>query len=388
VPSLAAHTSSATAQRLLLALQDPDINLELATNPRLDPEIWLALLPLTTLPNGRPDIFSNAPNSELASKILQEPPEVRIAALRLGIPNLDLSSLQKLLAPPLLDYKHASASILSATAPTHLLPSLWQVLATHPTTLRTDYYTTQLLNSLALNYDFLKDSDLLEIIVDDSWTSKNIPQLLDLRPALTELLYQHPSSAHFLPEITASRYLTPEQATQIYNKLTSPNLRADRRISERSKKLAPLYIGSNPSLPHALRIKALTFTMPFLRNDLYKSIRAELSPRYLQREINLLRQRSDQGLPPITDWLNVAEDRKVEVYDAIGFFGPENYPTIKNSKRFYTQYVGELNQRFIDGIPELEAAGAQAWDIFISLLDDWHDSLQELLQLAISTAIK
>ena len=391
VRSLAGCTSSPIAQLLLLNRQDEEINLELVHNSHLTPEVWQALLPLTTKSTGRPTLISNAPTPELAKTILTEPLSIRIEALYYGIPNLDTDSLRTLLSPPLLDCEQAAGAITSAIAPPQMLPDLWELLNTAHEQILTPqggYPTRFLVDSLALNYDLLTDQDFLEIVVGDRYSPVDVSHLLDYRPGLTKLLYEHQAADRFLCQIVRSRYLTPAQGEAIYNKVTSHRYQQATESPERNRKLVPFYIGKHPSLPYSLRAKALRWVTYRLSSDIYKTLPIEFNSGHLQQWAAEMDELAKQGAEPIQDWLNVAQDKKTDIYNAISFFGKSNYPTIESSPRFYTPYVDETRQRFLVGIPELDAAGAEAWDIFISLLDDWNDPLQELIQLAISTSVR
>ena len=205
--------------------------------------------------------------------------------------------------------------------------------------------------------------------------------MIDYRPTLIPLLIASPYRSNFLTALAISQHLRANTARSLYGALTQ----CSRYIT---KEILQDILGSltrNPSVPYELRAKAI-----FWMN----SSSLNIGTGAFSHSLNDLRISYEGltalGLPPIeVTWDKAPADKQSEIVKHIDHIGISHFPTLGHLPRFSDPYTDleQRNKEFIQKTltPYLDHLGSSAWDLFLGLLEDWHGSMDALLEVVTTT---
>ena len=394
---IASYTPSHTAQAELLSLSTLELRRSLAYNPHLSPRVWDVIYQeLTSL-----DMSSVAHNSSAIGTMLNNAPTKEQKLLVLTYPDLhtvltaleqgytDPELIQKIIELPTFTTQHAAALLASGTLPEPFIKPLWNLLSTDEHAIEWTERTTSnyhphtelhaaALQAMVAEYKLLTDEEVFNFIERYTpFPQMRLDQILDYRPTLIENLLEAKWHIHYLDSISASRYLTDAHAERI---LLILQKLVDKNSAYGQLRCATLLL-YNPGIRASLRLQLWPLVKKVYKPTHSASIRNQI--RKLKREATLAK-------PPLaTPWGTPFTGKAKSAAQTLGTW---RYPTLNP----YQHLLAELDpsavitQQLVEEqiTPALDAAGPKAWQIFLALLPNWDQGLDELLSLVRTTAVE
>ena len=390
---LAEHLTSPVGQRALYKL-DPSAYLSsLATNPELDPELWEELYLRAELSDAI-TLLRYAPSEKQASRLLKEKNEyITSGAIEGGVRHLTSQVTEEFLSTQE-NITHFLPPLLSTGQLTEeLAHELWQRLyAEYKDTRQDTYNYVDALTAVVAKYKVLSDTEVIEVLQrlykevsrPDSGYSFNICQMIDHRPTLIPLLLQSPYRENFFSAVAVSQHLRTDTAATLYDAIS------DRayRLSREAKAEILGSLSRNPAVPYGLRAKALGWINHASLRATAQSFSHSLNDQrihYLGLEF--------LGLKPIeVTWDKAPAGRHGEIVKHLDHLGISRFPTLEALKIFQEvdSSVEAHNKAFIQQTlsPYLDQLGPMAWDLFLALMENWHGSMDALLEVVTTTITK
>ena len=404
---VASYTPSHIGQRQLKEL---GVDLALAGNKDLAPDIWQELFDVAFDSELRAIVLSNPPTLEKASLILQESdPTLIDKALNLWSGYMDESLARKITSTPNFDHLQAFSFLLSGAVPTAVAREIWDRYGSELSEDELAGDCFDVLTEVITNYKILSDVELLELVFSETKKWETIAlvlaQTIDFYPSVIQLVKNYPKTAYlnsgsklayFYSTVASSQHLTSEVAREILKMIiTEFNSTSPKPRGWASTAAATIYtIARHPGLPRELRVYALELLVDDSKPQGQRSIPTKNLSKPVNSEADLAKQREllALGVPHVsTPWSELTGEGALEVKEFIDMQGDWIYPTLSGNPEILTDFtdwgvrlpIKTIRQEIT---PALDASGPDAWKVFVNLLSGWESSLQDLLFTATSTA--
>ena len=412
---VAMYTKSVIAQRQLLKLSRSEkfkfaFTEILSFNQNLDEDIWRKLYDGAEDGVAQSRLLHAAPTVALAREILAvRDPNVMHTALDQGIVNMDDDLFNQLLRvielPELRGFRSIPAVALEYK---DLKPSYAKKLA--KVILKRGFDPSDPIQDidayaravalLVARYNLLTDRQILKATNYEDFPERTLVQILDFRPSLLPLLEKADSyQASFA--VAYCRYLTVPQAKKLAAKVDlGPTFKIPKRLGENTYLTEQDRIDTtrfalikalvaNPFLPAEVR---LGVGEPFISNYTRSS---NLALTHLRNALTGCRKRLAKGFSHLNpDW---SKNSTAEIASTWGDPTPWPYPTLAATYPTFDnnpfnldvdEGVMQESREILAVTDELDALGDEAWNIFLSMLDDWKGETSDLLQVVKSTLLR
>ena len=412
--AIARHTTSHTAQLELLTVTGDEVHRSLLANPALSPEVWDALyqeLTSTNIPVSNRDqsaiatLLNSAPTKDRRSLILTQSDLVIVLnALEAGYTEDDSDLIQLIIDSPTFTTQHAAALLASEKLPEPFISPLWKFLDTGdpsrsmtwthqprrapntPISFHTDLHA-RALQAMVTSYDLLSDDEVFNFIEKHTpYPQMYLDRIIDYRPALVDKLLNAKWYLDYIGSLSASRYLKDEQAQRLlpmFQKLLDhlPNYDSSPNHIWQLAALSNLLY--NPGIPAATRLEAWSL----IRKVYNPAARASV-----HRQVRKLKREAKLEIPPLpTPWGSPLTGK---ANSAVHTLGTWRYPTLDLYGQLFVQEPANPDEVITPEVvaqvitPTLDKAGPSAWRIFLSLLPNWSQGLDDLLSISLTTAVE
>ena len=312
---------------------------------------------------------------------------------------LDEQTLLELIQAPFFDINYIRAIFQSKQPlPERVSKELWSLFLSEVLTLPTPLDQTLLvdLDHFLTHSQTPTDAELLRIFTKEkhNQNSRNyLARAIDYRPSLTHYMAAAPEHLWYCQELAMSRHITLDIAKDLLqHTLTLPT-----KAPTTKAMLADL--ATNPWISYPLRLTAIDtyiqrYDPPSGGAELADSAVdgfGEYGPswyglrKFIQRAVTT----NQPPLPVEIEFANLTPLELDSLHVQIRTAGDwEQYPALEAALDNFFAYPSPTPILTDSATAYLDSLGSTAWEIFISLLPGWHQSLAELLEVVTSNTTK